>query len=315
MGIFGGCNLEFIHNYCDKVFNFFELNHLNDPSCDGGKVNCNIFFEQIMFAMTSEKEHKHVSCILDNPINDNGYTGKTFCDIENIAGKPFLHIIGSHKKSMHICQMLRNAMIHQNQKKYKEILSLFPYENARFGKKEENDHENIRLPVEHFIAKYEDILNRKREEWKDISETVIGEWETQGVTGLYLLNSRNSGANHMLSIHPCCFIYEMATEWPQEALDIIKDRLGKDKYFYLKGVILSPCLEGKGVKESPLSGHAYQIMSTVKRGEIKYEDMLKECLSCFGQDNGNALLDAEQYIIKEMTGLVRNGILFYKECQ
>lgn len=45
----------------------------------------------------------------------------------------------------------------------------------------------------------------------------------------------------------------------------------------------------------------------------KYEDMLKECLSCFGQNNGNALLDAEQYIINEITGLIRNGILFYKE--
>lgn len=32
----------------------------------------------------------------------------------------------------------------------------------------------------------------------------------------------------------------MATEWPQEALDIIKDRLGKDKYFYLKGGCYCP---------------------------------------------------------------------------
>lgn len=313
MGIFGGYNLEFIHKYCDKVFDFFELNNLNNPLCEGGKVNCNIFFEQIMFAMTAEKEHEQVSCILDKPINDNGYTGKIFCDIENIADNPFLHIIGGHKKNMHVCQMLRNATIRQDIKIYKEILSLFPCKNVRFEKKEERDHGNICLLVEQFIAKYEDIFNRKREEWKDISDTVISEWMSQGVAGLYLLNSRNSRANHVLSIHPYCFIYEMATEWPKEALDIIKNRLGKDKYFYLKGVLFSPCLEGKGVKEIPLSGHAYQIMSAVKLREIKYEDMLKECLSCFGQNNGNALLDAEQYIINEITGLIRNGILFYKE--
>ncbi len=248
MGIFGGNDLGFIHKYCNKVFEFFELNHLNDPKYEGAKVNCNIFFEQILFAMTAEKEHKQVSCILNKPINDNGYKGKDFCDIENIANLPLLHIIGGHKKSTHVCHMLRNATIQQNIKLYREILSLFPYTNIRFEQKTGYRHDKVHLAVEQFITKYETVLNDKREEWANTSETTISEWTTQGVNSLYSLNAQSNEANHTLSIHPCCFIYEMATEWPEEALEIIKNRLGKDKYFYLKGVLFSPCLEGKGNK-------------------------------------------------------------------
>ena len=98
MGIFGGSDLPFIQKYCEEAFEFLKTNHLNDVNYEQSKSDYNIFFEQILFALVSFGMNKKISCILESEIEDNGYTGKLFCDVENLSKYPILHIIGGHKK-------------------------------------------------------------------------------------------------------------------------------------------------------------------------------------------------------------------------
>lgn len=311
MGIFGGNDLDFIHDYCQEVFAFFDTNHLNDPSEEQSKTDYNIFFEQIMLSMTAKKRKINIGYVLDSPIKDNGYTGRAFCDIEHAADHPFLHIIGGHKKNPKICEMLKNATIVQDMRLYKSILSLFPHKNERFGNAYKQ--EKLSLGIERFIASYENLINDKRREWEEIPEETISEWERTGANSLYAFNPPNDDEDYILSAHPCCFIYEIASTWPEEALGIIRQRLRKDKYFYLKGVLMSPCLEEKGIKETPLSSHEFHIITMAKSQNIKYKDVLQECLDSFGKNNGSVLLDAKLYIIGEIKELLRNGVLFLKK--
>lgn len=106
MVIFGGNDINFIQEYCNEAFHFVERNKLVSPVSTRGQINCNIFFEQILFAMLSDYKKKNVASVLDISVRDNGYMAKDFCDIEGMDKKEFVHIIGGHKRSTRICQML-----------------------------------------------------------------------------------------------------------------------------------------------------------------------------------------------------------------
>ena len=81
MGFFGGKDIEFIRSYCWEAFNFFERNKLNNPCSSLSNVNCNVFVEQILFAILTKIHDKSVMTITNESIRDNGYTVKEFCDL------------------------------------------------------------------------------------------------------------------------------------------------------------------------------------------------------------------------------------------
>lgn len=309
MGIFGGNDINFIQEYCNEVFCFVERNKLLSPVNTQVQVNCNIFFEQILFAMLSDYKKKEVTCVLDIPVKDNGYMAKDFCDIEGMDKKEFLHIIGGHKRSTRICQMLTNAAIHQDAERYTNILSIFTYRNKRFNSAHTP---RITLTTESFIARYEDLINLRKQEWEKIPNEEILYWQEKGVNGLYLFNSTKERDDVILSLHPCCSVHEMASTWPEEALILIRERLKKNKYFYLKGVILSPCLEQKGVQETPLSCMGYRIISMIKKHEVDFNNILQECTKGFPARNKEELLDTVDFFIGEITDLMRYGVIFVR---
>lgn len=306
MGIFGGNDIKFIQEYCQEVFHFFENNHLNSELHTHSKLDCNIFFEQILFAMMSDNKGKKITYVSRNPTKDNGYTADVYCDIESMKEKPFLHIIGGHKKGTKICEMLTNAILYKNAGIYSNILAIFPYKNKRF---ETRAQERITLTTERLIAKYEDLINLKRKEWEKIPNKEILEWNKKGANSLYKFNTAEEKGELIFSLHPCFFIYEMASTWPEEALMLIRNRVKKDRFFYLKGVLLSPSLENKGIKETALSCIGYQTINIIKKEKEEFKDILEECLKGFPK-NENVLSDAKEFIINEIAYLIRSRIIF-----
>ena len=49
MGVFGGCDLDFIHMYCRKAEQFLAKNEMNNFENPYSCVDCNVFFEQMLF--------------------------------------------------------------------------------------------------------------------------------------------------------------------------------------------------------------------------------------------------------------------------
>ena len=89
MGFFGGTDLDFIHRYCQEVFHFMDENRMNDLACPHSHVDCNVFFEQVIFAMMVDREQREVASVLGHPMKDEGYTRADFCDLDRYGQKPF----------------------------------------------------------------------------------------------------------------------------------------------------------------------------------------------------------------------------------
>ena len=77
MGFFGGHDLNFIQRYCETAFRFMEENRMNDLSERCSQINCNVFFEQIIFAVMADEERRvgpytrtNVKDEFGNPIKD-----------------------------------------------------------------------------------------------------------------------------------------------------------------------------------------------------------------------------------------------------
>ncbi|MDY3819732.1 MAG: DUF6734 family protein, partial [Bacteroidaceae bacterium] len=278
MGIFGGNDIEFIQFFCHKVTKFLMRNNIIAPLYKHGEIDCNIFLEQILFSMYSKYFKKPVCCILQSEIKDNGYYGKNFCDLEHTNEHSFFHIIGGHKRTNNVCIMLKNAIYLKCADTYSKILSLFPYRNIRFDK---NSTARISLEAERYVAQYEDFLNSLRKEWIDIPLDIIRDWSYKAASSIYLLESKIKKCKYVLSIHPRLTIYEMASFWPVEALTILRNRLGKDKHFYLKAVGISPCLEENGIRETPLSCVGFNIVSYIQENITDYDIILKNLLKGF----------------------------------
>lgn len=125
MGIFGGRDLDFIHEYCNKVFEFIDVNQMNDVNNVNSSVCCNIFFEQIYLAIYSKLMNKPIVSLIPNLIDDNGYMYNDFCNLKDYEISSYFHILGGHKRKKSIMSLLKNILLLKDESVYKRIISLF----------------------------------------------------------------------------------------------------------------------------------------------------------------------------------------------
>ena len=100
MGIFGGNDVDFIHEYCDEAMRFVRDNDINNASLPHSRVVCNIFFEQIILAAFADLKKREVASVLGRDVKDEGYSGFEFCDLAYYEQRAFFHLLGGHKPQM-----------------------------------------------------------------------------------------------------------------------------------------------------------------------------------------------------------------------
>lgn len=150
MGIFGGSDLEFIHHYCQESFAFLEKNRMNDHSFPNSRVNCNIFFEQVFFAVLADIEGKEVVSVLGRPMKDEGYSAHEFCDLAYWNQRHFFHILGGHKRNPYNAEMIRRTLLRLYPNVLERVLALFPEKHRRFSTKAKE--ESTCMSMERSIA-------------------------------------------------------------------------------------------------------------------------------------------------------------------
>lgn len=125
MGIFGGCDLPFIREFCDNAFKFVRNNNLNDPKREYAWEECNILFEQVLFAVMADDDGRTVATI-GRPMYDEGYTGSEFCNLTDYDNRSFFHVLGGHKGSKAVCFALERVMLTHYREMFLRIAGLFP---------------------------------------------------------------------------------------------------------------------------------------------------------------------------------------------
>lgn len=123
MGIIGGNNYDYFKKYAAISSDFVDNNKSVWNSING--FNFNIFFEQVLFYNMVKESSEKVNCMfLDTP-NDNNYIG--FGDFDKVPNqKSYLHLLGTYKKSVSICNNLETYVIKEYPQYFERLRKLFP---------------------------------------------------------------------------------------------------------------------------------------------------------------------------------------------
>lgn len=125
MGVFGGNDIEFIHKYSKKSFEFAEKNLSLTEKKEGG--NFNIFFEQVLLFEMMHMERKKSNYIFNEISKDNDYIG--FGDFDKVPfNKTYLHLLGFYKRAFPVCKLMETYFIANYPKFFKKISVFFKNE-------------------------------------------------------------------------------------------------------------------------------------------------------------------------------------------
>jgi hypothetical protein len=175
-GVLGGNDLNFIKEYCQIAFDFISTNKLNDTNSKISDVNYNILFEQILFRVLVAHNKKTVLNVIKQPIQDNGYTYKEFCDFYSVEKQPYMHIIGGHKRNNRICELLSRTLANRHPDYFYKIINLFSTEHLLFT----DSHCAFKNPISettNYLQQYNLILDSLLTKWKDIHISELLEQE------------------------------------------------------------------------------------------------------------------------------------------
>ena len=295
MGIFGGNDVDFIHEYCDEAMRFVRDNDINNASLPHSRVVCNIFFEQIILAAFADLKKREVASVLGRDVKDEGYSGFEFCDLAYYEQRAFFHLLGGHKRNPYNCDMLGKTLLRLYPEYYKRIIEMFPERNIRLGKPKDKP---VSTPsIERCIARYEDFRGGLENEWRDMPVSTLVDLERQTAQFVHFNMASDEQRN-------------IPETWPPQAAEIIKRRLGCDPQLPLAALAFIPVLLGDGTKEVPLTELHCRIIAFLSGKRVSYEELEEKVLSC-----SFALIPEEQrssarlFIKNEISYLFRNGII------
>ena len=124
MGVFGGCDLDFIHMYCRKAEQFLAKNEMNNFENPYSCVDCNVFFEQMLFATLAVSMGKCVCRVVPFVVRDNGYTRRDFCDLAYFSEKKYFHLLGGHKRVEQVCRLMAYVLLSNYPEYFAKIVKI-----------------------------------------------------------------------------------------------------------------------------------------------------------------------------------------------
>jgi len=123
MGIFGGNDINFIHDYSLKAYDFAKNNIQLSQKINSS--NFNIFFEQVYLYELLTIQNKKSSYLIDEISLDNEYIG--FGNFHEVPFKrTYLHLLGSYKRIYSVCRLLEIYFISYYPEYFKKIFNIFP---------------------------------------------------------------------------------------------------------------------------------------------------------------------------------------------
>ena len=308
MGIFGGNDLDFIYRYCEVAFRFLRENRMNDPECRHSRVWCNILFEQIFLAVMADRENRDVASVLGRPMRDEGYTGKEFCDLLHFEEKPFFHVLGGHKRNPGICEMLARTLFSKSSDRFLLLLQMFPSQNVRFS--EEKLMQSLSVSVEMCIARYEDFLISAEKEWSDIPPSEIFEQEKACLSSLSLIDVISTNLDKMVvNRNPFIKVFEFPLQWNLKATDIIRGKLRVNPSQVDFDVLVTPTLQGRGIREMSISNLGHNILVALNVGRISMSELNERLTPCFCSTMKTEGEKCKRLVLKELEYMVFHGIV------
>ena len=311
MGVFGGTDITFIHEYCNEVLQFIDKNRINDFRCRNSRVDCNVFFEQVLFAVLADHRKREITDVLGRTMQDEGYTVHEFCNLDNYEEGYFFHLLGGHKKNVHVVPMLESAIIRMYPELYKQIVGMFPDRYVRFGKTSSTPVRFSVMSMEKSIAQWEDFLDKRAEEWKDLPVEELFETEKAIVRCSKL--SRNTievQKNIVLRCNPHFALFEIPSNWHPKAVEALKEKFQCEKRYPLTMIGVIPTVRAEGLRSKPILDMELHIIKLLTEKEMNLEDLINKIVQNFKPKTANYVSSFKTFLLNQTFNLIKSGFIF-----
>jgi hypothetical protein len=302
MGLFGGCDLDFIQRYCKEVEEFMSTNGMNDRSERVSRIDCNVFFEQILFAVFADSERREVASLLERPIHDKGYKAGDFCNLRNYMGNQLFHILGGHKRNAEVQKMLRHFFA----TKYSDLFVTI-YELMKDGKQFKMPVlPAMSKPLDESIIRFFEFVEQKVKEWSKMDVNSYIEYETSFAD---FTSFEPDGDNITFRCNPYLCMYT----FPDEHADGIAHLhrwLRCEEHFPLKTVAILPVLIADGYEIEPVLPIDVGIIEAVQHGGSNMNDIKKQIYISMNTDEIRSAY-LKSYILEEMDRLIKREVIIF----
>ncbi len=294
LGFCGGNNIEFFGEFCEEVERFFSDNDFNGERFRNADISANVVYEQMFFSIMARNKGIDISTIYPETIRDNGYRADEFCDLSHYDQRQFVHILGGHKRTPEVCDMVERTLLRKYPETYERIAAMFPARHKRLCGLA------ISLPTENTTAKYNNFLRKAEEHWHTLTPHQLMEQEKKAAKNIAFPNSTaQERQTFTLQLNPYARIHEIADEERQA----INRLLNIDNE--CRDIAVIPTVSGKGYKEFPLNNMAYNITYILSE-PTTFAELSNYIASQFSKiPQENIKLSIE----KETKTLLKNGIL------
>lgn len=270
MGVFGGSDLEFIHHFCAEAASFMEKNGMNDSTRRQSFIDCNVFFEQVIFGGMADRYGKEVASVIGRAIRDEGYTRQEFCNFSRYEDSRLLHLLGGHKRNKCVTQSMEKFMVIHHADLVESILKVV-YKRNRY-----NCLSCRRIPVSNAVYRL----------IPGFEEFISGILTTCGQTAKHIPlheEMRRLGTLPCLDIqkeHESIVkrttglsVFSLSENIPQKDVEKLKILLGCERNFPLTHLAVYPSLRQDMLEIVPLEGMCFGILMALE-GKIMTVDEL-----------------------------------------
>ncbi len=298
LGFCGGNNLKFFGEFCEEVERFFSDNDFNGERFRNADISANVVYEQMFFAIMARDKGIDISTIFPHTIRDNGYRADEFCDMDHYGQRQLVHILGGHKRTQEVCDMVERTLLRKYPETYERIAALFPARHPRlYGITASPSTENA-------TAEYQNFLKSTEEYWRTLTPRELLEQEKKTAENIAFPNSTaEERQTFILQRNPYARLYEMA----DTERETMSRRLNFDNN--CRDIAIIPSVSGKGYKEFPLNSMAYNIIDMLSE-PTTYAELCDSLASCFSQIPSEKI---KLGVEKETEALLKNGIATAKK--
>lgn len=306
MGVFGGNDLQFVKQYCDDVQDFFDINGINNSNNINSRIECNIFFEQILFAALVEEKKKKVSNIIKHDMYDQCYTVSEFCNLYAYNDYPLLHLLGGHKRNMYVQRMLRHTFAY----KYPEIFRLI-YEYTKEKRKFVALSELASMIQKNkAITHLYTFINRKVEDWSKININKYITYESYFSRCNSSKKQRRRLDKISLKLNPYLCVYTLSNEDPGD-INQLKMCLHCERNFPLRDFAVIPELIKNGYELVPLIPLDVELIEVISRGTVILHNVIWKIFE-LRKTNKTKSPYLMSYIKEELKYLIESDIIIVK---
>lgn len=300
LGFCGGNDLDFFGRYCDEIFRFFRDNDFNGDRFRFSDISANVVYEQVFFAIMARDECVDVTTVHPDAIRDNGYMQRDFCDLPHYGQKQFIHILGGHKRTPEVCNMLERTLLREYPAMYERVAALFPERHKRLSGQPVHVESTQEFAG---LENYRTFLNSCNEAWNGIGrDALLAEARKASVVTGLADKDKPVRDGLVFSRNPFLKIYNI----PVGEADMLKKRLKVSPAERKNDVAITPSVSGNGFAEYALDDLSYNVLTLLDEPKT-FACLSAELKPCFA--GGTPPETVGQCLERTLGGLLSQGMV------